>query len=253
MSPRLLPTLLFLLPCVACASGLMPVPPPPDPAPEGAIALRSDVFVERLAPGVWRHVSYRYFPGAIASNGLIVRGSGHVLVVDTAWNPEQTALILDWVEAEVGAVDGLVVTHAHDDRIGGLAEFARRGIPTYALEQTARLAADGGRPRIDYVEASPFSLEAFGLEGELFHPGAGHTIDNATVWLAESRTLVGGCLVRALDAVSMGNTAEADLEHWPATIAVLEQRYPQARLVLPGHGEPGGPELLAHTRELLGD
>ena len=99
--------------------------------------------------------------------------------------------------------------------------------------------------------ASGDSLERFGVSGELFFPGPGHTADNATVWLQENRVLAGGCLVRALTATSMGNTSEADLESWPRAIAALQARYPDVGIVVPGHGEPGGPELLAHTRELL--
>ncbi len=37
---------------------------------------------------------------------------------------------------------------------------------------------------------------------------------------------------------------------WAASIARVQAAYPDARLVLPGHGDAGGPELLAHTREL---
>ncbi len=65
-------------------------------------------------------------------------------------------------------------------------------------------------------------------------------------WEAETR-----CLVRSADAASLGNTAEADLERWPATIVTLQRDYAAARVVVPGHGRPGGPELLARTLELL--
>jgi arylsulfatase A-like enzyme len=44
---------------------------------------------------------------------------------------------------------------------------------------------------------------------------------------------------------------EADLEAWPRSLAALEQALPDARLVVPGHGAPGGPELLRHTHDLL--
>lgn len=44
---------------------------------------------------------------------------------------------------------------------------------------------------------------------------------------------------------------EADVESWPGAIARLQERYPEVRLVLPGHGELGGRDLVNHTRELL--
>ena len=173
------------------------------------------------------------------------------MLVDTAWDPEQTARILDWVEANLGAIHALVVTHAHDDRLGGLAEVKRRGIPSYALTATVELATERGWPTIEHPVTSAFPLDGVGVSGELFFPGPGHTVDNATVWLRDSQVLVGGCLIRAMAATSTGNTSEADLGGWPAAVAALQRRYPDARIVVPGHGEPGGPELLAHTRELL--
>ena len=38
--------------------------------------------------------------GAVASNGLIVRDGGRVLV-DTAWTDDQTAQILNWIKQEI--------------------------------------------------------------------------------------------------------------------------------------------------------
>jgi glyoxylase-like metal-dependent hydrolase (beta-lactamase superfamily II) len=207
-----------------------------------------------LVPGVWRHVSYQDLPGVgpFPSNGLVVRGASGALVIDTAWNPEQTAAVLTWAEASVGEIRAVIVTHAHDDRLGGLAEVQRRGIPSYALAETVKLAAARGWPPIDHAVPSPFPLDTFSVSGEVFFPGPAHTVDNATVWLQETRVLAGGCLVRASAATSMGTTSEADLEGWPRAVAALQERYSSAAIVVPGHGEPSGPDLLAHTRELLG-
>jgi hypothetical protein len=54
-------------------------------------------------------------------------------------------------------------------------------------------------------------------------------------------------------ATMIGNTSEADLEGGPRAIATLRQRDRNVRVVVPGDGEPGGPELRAPTRELLGE
>jgi metallo-beta-lactamase class B len=240
---------LFAAGCLVlcCVSG-------PPSVPNGAIALRSHVYIQAVVPGVWRHVSYHRFSGVgyIPSNGLIVEGEKGALVVDTAWNPEQTAALLDWVQVNVGRINSVVITHAHDDRLGGLAEIQRRGIPSYALAETVQLATQDGWPPIGHGVTSPFALDSLGVSGELFFPGSGHTADNAAVWLRETRVLAGGCLVRATAATSMGNTSEADVENWPRAVIALQQRYPDVRIVVPGHGDPGGPELLSHTRELLG-
>ena len=225
----------------------------PPSAPRDATSLQTGVFVQPIAPGVWRHVSYKRYPdgGYFPSNGLIVAGPDGALIIDTAWDAEQTARILDWVEVNVGAARALLITHAHDDRMGGIAEADRRQLPSYALSETVQRAREGGWPPIQHAVPSAFRLEAFGVPGELFFPGPAHTVDNATVWLQETQVLAGGCLVRAAEATSMGNTSDADLKAWPRAIAILQERYPRARIVVPGHGEPGGPELLAHTRDLL--
>jgi glyoxylase-like metal-dependent hydrolase (beta-lactamase superfamily II) len=238
--------LLAISASLACAKG-------PSPAPTRATPLAADVYIEPIAPDLWRHVSYWRFPGIgyYASNGLIIRGREGVLIVDTAWDDSQTSRVFDWVEANVGEIRALVVTHAHNDRLGGIAEANRREIPSYASKGTVELAAEQGWPAIGHALSLPFSLDALGVDGEVYHPGPAHTVDNVTVWLREPRVLVGGCPVRAAEVTSMGNTEEADLKGWPIAIRALQVRYPNVRIVLPGHGDPGGPELLTHTLELL--
>ncbi len=82
-----------------------------------------DLVFRQLAPNVWQHTSYLDMPGfgAVASNGLIVRDGGRVLVVDTAWTDDQTAQILNWIKQEINLPVALaVVTHAHQDKMGGM-------------------------------------------------------------------------------------------------------------------------------------
>ena len=38
--------------------------------------------------------------------------------------------------------------------------------------------------------------------------------------------------------------ADADLLAWPDSLRRISARYPKAEVVIPGHGLPGGPELL---------
>ncbi len=54
-------------------------------------------------------------------------------------------------------------------------------------------------------------------------------------------------------AETLGNIKEADLVSWPMAIRTLQARYSQADLIIPGHGTPGGQELLAHTLSMLSD
>ena len=89
-----------------------------------------DLVFRQLAPNVWQHTSYLDMPGfgAVASNGLIVRDGGRVLVVDTAWTDDQTAQILNWIKQEINLPVALaVVTHAHQDKMGVWTRCMRRG------------------------------------------------------------------------------------------------------------------------------
>ncbi|MBU4404663.1 MAG: hypothetical protein L6428_10360 [Candidatus Aminicenantes bacterium] len=82
-------------------------------------------------------------------------------------------------------------------------------------------------------------------------PGPGHTVDNIVTWIAAEKVLFGGCLVKAGTAKTLGFTAEADLAAWPATLARLKARFPEASLLVPGHGDPGGWELVENTLKLI--
>ncbi|MCV5409220.1 metallo-beta-lactamase, partial [Escherichia coli] len=106
-----------------------------------------DLVFRQLAPNVWQHTSYLDMPGfgAVASNGLIVRDGGRVLVVDTAWTDGQTAQILNWIKQEINLPVALaVVTHAHQDKMGGMDALHAAGIATYANALSNQLAPQEG-------------------------------------------------------------------------------------------------------------
>jgi metallo-beta-lactamase class B len=168
------------------------------------IELGKDVEVYPLARGIWRHVTYKEMAGwgNVPANGLIVVDGGHAVMIDTPWTPEQTAVLLDWVEKKLNAkVEAVVVGHSHADCLGGLSEIHKRGITSIGSEKTRELALAAG--------------------------------------------------VKAGDAKTLGNIAEADLIAWPASLAKVKNRYPSARLLVPGHGDPGGWELVENTLKLL--
>jgi metallo-beta-lactamase class B len=50
---------------------------------------------------------------------------------------------------------------------------------------------------------------------------------------------------------SKGYLGDADTLMWSVTIAKLKAKYPQLKVVIPGHGKPGGVELLDYTEQLF--
>lgn len=223
--------------------------------PPGARLAPLHLQVRRVAPNVFVHTSYHYYPGTaapVASNGLIVSTRKGALLIDTAWDPEQTLELLRWVADSLHQrVRLVVVSHAHEDRLGGLAVLRANHIRVYSTPLTAkraaRLAFGVPTPAI-----KPYTLIRAGhTRLELFFPGPGHAPDNMVAWLPKQHVLFGGCLVKEAAAPNLGNLDDANLKQWPAAIRKLAARYPKAEVVVPGHGLPGGPDLLAHTLELL--
>src|SRR5262245_36219704 len=161
-------------------------------AADGETVLAPDLRVRPLKDGVWLHVSTS--AAGVESNGLVVRLGGGALLVDTAFTEVQTERLLDWAERSVGPVGDAIVTHAHADRIGGLAALRRRGIPARTLDQTVERARAENRPLPEAVVslARPLFDDPRGFQ--VFYPGPGHTVDNIVVWFPAARVLHGGCL-----------------------------------------------------------
>ena len=216
--------------------------------------LSEELAVRSLAEGVWLHTTWRVLSSGtrFPSNGLIVREGDHAVLVDTAWGVEPTALLIDWIESELGLkVLRAVITHFHEDRMGGSPVLARRGIPFAGSPLTRELGMEEGVPLPKELPALLTGDPVVDGVLELFYPGPGHTRDNLVVWVPAVRLLFGGCAVRPATSTSTGNRADASMEDWPRSIKRVRSQYPQAEIVVPSHGPPAGPELLEHTQKIL--
>ena len=210
-----------------------------------------EVRLRKIRDGVWVHVATQAFGGAVhPSNGLVVRDGDGLLLVDPAWGGRNTAALLKAIEAEIGLpVRRAISTHFHDDRVGGVDTLKAAGISTFGTPLTRRLAKAEGN------EVPTRALDGLAKPGdairigpvEVFYPGAGHAPDNLVVYVPAARVLFGGCAVHEAARRTAGNVSHADLEAWPASIRRVQLRYPEATIVVPGHGVPGGRELLEHT------
>ena len=54
-----------------------------------------------------------------------------------------------------------------------------------------------------------------------------------------------------MDSKGLGSTTDANIEQWPVSAKKVLEKYPDADVVIPGHGKWGGIELLEHTLGLL--
>lgn len=213
------------------------------------------VDIMPLMPGVWLHRSYHTFENGLryGSNGLIVDQGDGLLLIDTAWGPEKTHTLLANIMAAIGKpVTAAVVTHAHDDRLGGADILKAKGVKVYAHPETIRLASLEGNPVPDValsLSLAPGSTARLGTVDIVF-AGAAHAPDNVVVWLPDQKILFGGCLVRALESRRIPVVLGVDGPAWVLTAERLLARYSKTKLVVPGHGRVGSAALLAHTHRL---
>ncbi|WP_262692644.1 subclass B1 metallo-beta-lactamase [Kordiimonas aestuarii] len=214
-----------------------------------------DVVINRLADGVWRHVSFHDYNGnRVASNGLIVRDGDQLYLVDSAWGDENTETLLDLIDERFGLpVAAAVATHSHADRAAGADVFARRGIPFYASEATRALVPQWGlavpAETLDIAHKAGAKTRLGPLE--IMYPGVGHTADNLVVWLPALDLLFGGCVVRGGTSKDLGYFKEGDPLAWADAMELIIRQYGTAEIVVPGHGETGDAVLLSHTADLI--
>jgi metallo-beta-lactamase class B len=174
------------------------------------------------------------------------------VLIDSPATDAQTARVLTWADETLRRpVRHLVVTHWHADRMGGIGAARARAVATHAFSRTRALAREKGLAVPEHELGPAEEVTLSGVALATWYPGHGHTVDNIVVWLPEDGLLVGGCFVKAAAAQTLGNVAEIDPVRWALGIAAIRARYPSARVVVPGHGAEGGPELLAHTAALL--
>ncbi|MBN1362650.1 MAG: hypothetical protein JW993_18780 [Sedimentisphaerales bacterium] len=161
---------------------------------------------------------------------------------------------------------------------GGNGYLIAQGIPCYGSDLTPRLIAERWEQTKQqvlpyYAQAGDDVRDAFvnqkliapnklyplaqglalrvGAESvEVFFPGPSHTTDNVVVYFKNERILFGGCMIKALAARTPGFVGDADMSAWPVSVQKVLDRFPDARLVVPGHGAAGDLALLSHTIRL---
>lgn len=82
--------------------------------------------------------------------------------------------------------------------------------------------------------------------------GEGHTADNIIAYFPDEKVLFGGCLVKGAKA-GRGNLNDANVAEWSKTVLKVKTKYPEAEVIIPGHGKARGQELLDYTIEMFLD
>jgi len=223
---------------------------------ENSINAKNPIKITKLDDGVWMHTSYYTYPNNVKfpSNGLIVKEGHQLTLIDTAWGELQTVQLLKAIKLEINLpVSKAIVTHAHSDRAAGVDVLESSGVEVYSHPLTKRFTIENGSPvpnnTLDAISEAGSSMKFGKLD--VFFPGAAHAMDNLMVWLPDNKILFGGCAIRAMNSTSAGNTVHGDIQSWSQVIKRVKEEYKNAMVVVPGHGDFGGIELLAHTEKMV--
>lgn len=215
------------------------------------------IILTKLNDKVWAHMSYNDWKGATYDhNGLIVSTSKGIVLIDTAWdtggNHQKTEELLKMIKKKLKKKVVLaLVTHAHDDSIGGIQALLDQGIEVRSTLLTAKLAKEYGYPSPKpTLDVNPV-IKIGDTVIETFYPGEGHSQDNITVWLPQYKLLFGGCFIKSVNAKDLGNLSDANVEEWGNSVQKVIKKYPYVKTVVPGHGNWGDKSLLFYTLDLI--
>lgn len=252
--------------CLLCASllalsaceGTQPNAEETPPAESSLTDLQKafPVTLSKIAENVWVHTSTYTIPGhsPIPVNGLVIVEGEDVILADAVWGELATLSLLETVEDEVGKpVTKLITTHHHADRVMGVDAAEWKGIEVFTHPDTPALAARNGWPVPNTSVAAlkqPNSRTKVG-NIEIAYPGPGHASDNLIVYIPSANILYGGCAVRGAESKSLGNVSDANLQTWAESLAWVKATYPEADLVVPGHGKGADLRLIDHTMNML--
>jgi glyoxylase-like metal-dependent hydrolase (beta-lactamase superfamily II) len=223
--------------------------------------------IGEIAPGVHvipdRRVEF-------VPNVGIVEGERAVLAIDTAMGHANGRSILD----AAGAIAGerkllLTTTHFHPEHAFGAKPF-EAGVTYVANASQAAELVEKGREYVEMfssfgpglaqlladVELIPpdlayegrLRIELGGREVELIDAGPAHTKGDQLVWLPAERIVFAGDLIENAFFPILPD-GDADGGWWLGALDAIAALEP--RVVVGGHGEVGGPELIDAFREYL--
>jgi metallo-beta-lactamase class B len=239
--------------------------------------LSDRLFISKLSETVF--VASHYFPWE--SNSLIVKASDNeVVLIDTPYENTATALVLNWIDKTLHPTKITAInTGFHIDNLGGNQCLRERGVDIYGSDRTCELVATKGtqtqqqiiswltpeqeqikevyenlvfiKPNKNFKIEDGITLNIGSLSFEVFFPGESHSPDNVVVYIKENGILFGGCMVKSLESKNLGFTGDANLEAWPVSMKIVQEKYQTAQMVIPHHGMWGDLRLIQHTIDLL--
>jgi glyoxylase-like metal-dependent hydrolase (beta-lactamase superfamily II) len=231
--------------------------------------------LKEIAPGVYV-ITDRRVP--LVPNIGIILGNDAVLVVDTGMGPANGQKVLDSAKKLAGGKPLiLTLTHFHPEHGFGAQVFKGVARIHYNRAQRDELAAKGegylgmfktfgpgvaealeGTNLVepdDVYEGASASIDLGGRTVELRTWGLAHTGGDQVVWLPKERILFAGDLAEErifpIFPWFPPNDADIDAARWAQVLAELISWNPA--IVVPGHGDIAGAEILKAVRDYMVD
>jgi metallo-beta-lactamase class B len=182
--------------------------------------------------------------------------NGKAFLFDTPWDNKQTETLATWLADSLNLIiTDFVPNHWHGDCMGGLEYLHSINVQSYANQITIDSARNNKLPVPQNGFTDFLRMKLGDIDVYCYYLGGGHATDNIVVWIPSEKILFPGCMVKDIQATNLGNLSDASpLEEWMKTIDRLLEKFPMTEIIIvPGHGESGGEELLIHTKKLLSE
>jgi len=242
------------------------------------VQISDDLYCSEIMDSTY--VIVHHFPSRCNSMFVLV-GNNKGVLIDTPDETTGTQSLLDWIESKFGNLELVAInTGFHYDNLGGNEYLISKGIRIYGAGLTARLveenAVESKKNVLEYTSKledqkyfNAFSklnfippTDTFEINDglnlkvnnetfEVYFPGETHTIDNLVVYIKNRNVLFGGCMVLSMNHRRPGYIADANMLTWPKSVEKVREKYENAKIVIPGHGDWGNTDLLTHTIEIL--
>ena len=224
-------------------------------APQASYKYDTDILkITQVSENVFVHTSFLETEkwGKVGCNGMVITSDKKAIIFDTPVSDSASKQLIDYISKTLNSNPiAIVATHFHKDCLGGLRAFHDDNIPSYATAQTIGLAEQDSVIHIPQNTIKQYREWKLGKETVIAdYCGEGHTSDNIVGYFPSEKVLFGGCLVKSLGA-NKGNLSDANTTKWSKTIRTVKNKYSEAHIVIPGHGDPGGPDLLDYTEQMF--
>ncbi|MGB5236535.1 MAG: subclass B1 metallo-beta-lactamase [Flavobacteriaceae bacterium] len=211
------------------------------------------LVIQQVGEKILKHISYLETDdyGNVPCNGMIYLNGNEAIIYDTPTDIKASSELINWLQKQQQKqIVAVLVTHFHVDCLGGLKAFHEHQIPSYAANSTLKIAKVNNEviPENGFDKKIIIRVGSESAIAEYFGPG--HTTDNIVGYIPAEKTLFGGCLIKAMQA-GKGNLSDANTDEWATTVQNIKNTHPDLKIVIPGHGNHGGMELLDYTIELF--